>query len=514
MSPWTRRRFLFALGALAVGGAAVTGVAELAGASRRGLAAAAAAPAGAAARHTFRSRPDLTPPVVTIAGAHEGADALYTFLTPANGAAPDGPMAVDRAGELVWMRTTAKGISATDLHVVQYGSTPALIWWEGLLNSGIGLGDFILVDDAYRPAGRISAGNGRQADLHELQLTSRGTAILFADARVAGPVYGHPTPTPWPVMDCAVQEIDLATGRVVFEWRSSEHIGLDESYIDAPTEAGKIYDYIHGNSIEEDTDGNLLVSARNTSAIYKVDRATGDIIWRLGGKRSDFRIAREASFGWQHDVRRRFDGTLTMFDNGAAAAPGRSRGLRIGLDEQARTASLVASYDHPDRLLSTSQGNVQLFSDGGVFVGWGSKPFFSEYGPDGTLLLDATFPAATQSYRDYRQPWTARPAEGPAVAVGRGGGTAATSEGTSGGSSAGGGDGARTVYASWNGATGVGTWRVLTGDAVTDLRVVAVAPRTGFETAVHVPSLGAFVAVRAHDELGGLLGTSAPVRAS
>ncbi|HEX9044522.1 MAG TPA: arylsulfotransferase family protein [Candidatus Limnocylindrales bacterium] len=494
---WTRRRFLVGLGTFALAGASVGGLAEIATASRRGLDAAATPTAGAPARHAFRSRPDLTPPVVTIAGPRDRGTGLYTFLTPANGAAPDGPTIVDRVGELTWMRPSTAGIQATDLHVVDYGDRPALAWWQGGLNSGIGLGEFVVVDEAYRPAGRISAGNGRQADLHELQLTSRGTALLFADTPLSGAVFGHPTPTPWPVMDCAVQEIDLATGRVVFEWRATEHIGLDESYIDPPTQPGKIYDYVHGNAIEEDTDGNLLVSARNTSAIYKVDRATGDILWRLGGKRSDFRVAHDASFGWQHDVRRRFDGTLTLFDNGAAAAPGRSRGLRIALDEVAGTVSLVASYDHPDRLLATSQGNVQLLADGGVFVGWGSRPFFSEYEDQGTLLVDATFPAAVQSYRDYRQAWTGRPADQPAVAVRPGPGTG------SGG----------TVYASWNGATGIATWRVLSGDAVSDLRVVMTAPRTGFETAIPVASLGRYVAVRAHDELGGALGTSVPVLA-
>lgn len=505
---WTRRRFLLSVGALAVGGAGVATIGQLVSASRPGLRAAATPAAGGTGRHAFRTRPDLTPPVVTIAGRRGPTEGLYTFLTPANGAAPDGPTVIDRAGELVWMRPSAKGVAATDLHVVQYGAASALAWWEGALNSGIGTGEFVLVDENYRPTGRISAGNGRQADLHELQLTSRGTALLFADTTVTGPVYGHPTTPAWPVMDCAVQEIDLATGRVVFEWRASEHIGFDESYIAPPTGAGQVYDYIHGNAIDEDADGNLLVSARNTSAIYKVDRQSGDILWRLGGKKSDIRVPADASFGWQHDVRRRFDGTITMFDNGAAAAPGRSRGLRIRIDENAGTSSLVEAYDRPDGLLATSQGNVQLLADGGVFVGWGSQPYFSEYGADGTLLLDATFPASTQSYRDYRQAWTARPVEPPAVAVE---GPAKSGGPTASGATTSSVDGGWTAYASWNGATSVATWRVVTGDAVSDLRAVAVAPRSGFETAIGVPALGAYVAVRAHDELGGLLGESAPI---
>ncbi len=500
---FTRRRFLISVGAIAVGGASVAAVAQLVGDYRPGLREAAAAPAGTPGRHSFLSRPDLTPPVVTITGEKRRPDGLYTFLTPSNGAAPDGPTIIDRTGELVWMLPSAKGVAATDLHVVEYANASALAWWEGALNEGIGSGAFVLVDEAYQPIGRISAGNGRQADLHELQLTSRGTALIWADAQQPGPVYGHPTPTPWPIMDSAVQEIDLVTGRVVFEWRASEHIGLDESYIAPPTGANQVYDYIHGNAIDEDADGNLIVSARNTSAIYKVDRKTGDILWRLGGKKSDIRVAQDASFGWQHDVRRRYDGTITMFDNGASEAPGRSRGLRIRPDLGAGTASLVTSYDRPDGLLSTSQGNVQLLADGGAFIGWGSRPFFSEYAADGTLLVDATFPASTESYRDYRQAWTGRPTDAPAVAVDFPAGTR--------GPTASGDGSARSVYASWNGATSVGTWQVLTGDAASDLNVVAAAPRSGFETGIVAPALGAYVAVRAHDELGGLLGESAPI---
>src|SRR5512140_989829 len=138
--------------------------------------------------------------------------------------------------------------------------------------------------------------------------TPTGTALLF----VAEPIKKDRVTwrtLPWPVMDCVVQEVDLVTGALRFEWHSGDHIDPEESYIAPPTKAGAVYDYIHANAIDIDTDGDLLVSARNTSAIYKVDRSSGDVIWRMGGKRSDFAVAPDASFGWQHDVRRRSDGT-------------------------------------------------------------------------------------------------------------------------------------------------------------------------------------------------------------
>ena len=139
-----------------------------------------------------------------------------------------------------------------------------------------------------------------------------------------------------------------------------------------------VYDDVHANAIELDRDGHLLVSARNTSAIYKVDRSTGDILWRLGGKKSDFKMGAGATFGLQHDPRRQADGTLTVFDDGTA---GPSRGIVLNVDEVAMTATLVKEYPHPHGKFAMSQGNVQILPNGNVFVGWGSTGTASEFTP-------------------------------------------------------------------------------------------------------------------------------------
>src|SRR5205807_3943536 len=160
-------------------------------------------------------------------------------------------------------------------------------------------------------------------------------------------------------------------------------------------------------SIDEDTDGNLLVSARNTHAVYKVDRRTGRILWRLGGKRSDFTMGPGTRFAWQHDARRRPDGTITLFDNEAAPQAGpQSRGLVLRLDLRRKRAILVRSLVHRPRLLAATQGNVQLLPDGHYFVGWGARPYLTEFDPDGRVLFDARFGYRDDSYRAYRFRWT------------------------------------------------------------------------------------------------------------
>ncbi len=271
-------------------------------------------------RHHYRSRPDLTPPQVLVqVTAGQVAPGLLLF-TPSNGSGTDGPAIVDNEGELVWLRP-GSGSQVADFQVAEINGERVLAWWEGSVNGGIGTGEIVLADRTYREIGRVKAGNGRKADLHEFHVTGQGTVLIFADAGVAATSAPGGTGMSGQVMDTAVQEIDLQTGAVRFEWHVVDHIAIAESYVPPTTDPKAIYDYVHGNSIDVDHDGNLLVSARNTSAVYKVNRTTGEIMWRLGGKRSDFAMGPGTTFGWQHDVRRQPDGTLTMFDDNASSDP-------------------------------------------------------------------------------------------------------------------------------------------------------------------------------------------------
>jgi hypothetical protein len=280
----------------------------------------------------------------------------------------------------------------------------------------------------------------------------------------------------------------------MYEWHSLGHIALRESYV-APPKGRMPWDPFHVNSIEVDRSGNLLLSNRNTWAVYKVSGRTGRIFWRLGGKRSNFRLSRHARFAWQHDAQRQPDGTITLFDDEAAPRAGHeSRGITLAL--RGRRARLVHSYINRRHLLAGSQGNMQVLPGGNALVGWGAKPYLSEYSAAGKhLLFEARFPRGDESYRAYRFPWVGRPLTQPAVAARVRGGRL-------------------TVYASWNGATEVASWRVLAGPAPDALQPAATAPRRGFETAIPVAAAGPYAAVQALDAAGQVLATSAPVKAS
>jgi Arylsulfotransferase (ASST) len=511
---WTRRRFLrtaggavvaaVSLGALAYEAVQWTTAGPPPAGSSPGLTgvrSAGRAPASprisgapAAGRPGFHSRPDLTPPAITVDSPPGAVAPGLVFLTPNNGADSDGPTIVDNAGDLVWM-LPVPGKHVTDFRVATYRGQPVLVWWEGTVNGGIGSGECVIVDTSYREVARVRAANGRSIDLHEFQLTPQGTALFFADAGVRAPVPAGSSPPPWQVLDCAIQEVDVETGTLLWEWHTADHIGLDETYVQPPASGNSLYDYVHANSIELEPAGTLLVSARNTSAVYRIDRSSGAIVWRLGGRRSDFRFGPGATFGWQHDLRRQADGTLTLFDDESPPVPARALVLRV--DEAAHTVQLVRAYTRPQANLVASQGNVQTLANGNVFVGWGSTPFCSEFERDGRLVFDATFPGAVQSYRDFRFEWTAEPVDVPAVAVGP--------------SSPGAGP---VVYASWNGATEVARWDVLAGPDNAHMEPAASVPRSGFETAIALGSRPSLVAVHALDAAGRVLGVSATVNSA
>ena len=265
----------------------------------------------------------------------------------------------------------------------------------------------------------VRAGDGYQADQHSFVLTPQGTALITAyhetrrDVSVVG---GSPDGK---VYDGIVQEIDVASGRVLFEWHSLDHVPLDESYQRVPKDPNRPYDYFHINSVGLDHDGNLLISSRHTWTVYKVDRHTGQIVWRLGGKRSDFEPGLGVPFAWQHDPVSAGRDTLRIFDNESNGTPLRpqSRVITLRIDPQERTATLLQSIEHPDGLSVPSQGSSERLPNGNLFVGWGRLGRFSEFGADERLLFDATLPPGYDSYRAYRFPWTGQPTTPPTASA-------------------------------------------------------------------------------------------------
>jgi hypothetical protein len=438
----------------------------------------------------FASRPDLMPPVLTTGERKPGTAAGFVFLAPKRKSGQSGPTILDADGRYVWFRPMPKGTTADDFRVQTYQDKPVLTWWEGKTSErGYGSGTWVIADTSYREIARIRAGRGLQGDLHELELTDRGTALIpiyhavKADLSVVGAAYSDGE-----AIDSIIQEVDVATGKVLWEWHSLDHVPITESHAGPPQKTRFPYDYFHINSIDVDTDGNLLVSARNTWAIYKIDRATGKVLWRLGGYRSDFALGPGVRFAWQHDARRQPDGTITLFDNQSTPPVGdRSRVLRLHVDETRLRVTATKVFTHPDKLLAFAEGNAQALPTGQTVVGWGMGRRVSELGPDGELLFDVKLPQDADTYRAYRFAWTGRPSERPALAV-RG----------------------DQVLASWNGATEVTEWELLAGARPDALKSVTLAHRQGFETALHLAPGARYVAVRARAG-DRVLATSEPI---
>lgn len=447
---------------------------------------------------TFRSRPDLIVPTMTIAaGADIGALAPgLIFLGPSTDTSQNGALIVDTTGQAVWFLPQRIGpVEVTDVRVQTYQGKPVLTWWEGISAGGHGLGHAVIYDQAYQPVASVHAGNGYAGnDLHEFVVTAQDTALVTVFNRIQWDQTAIGGPANATVLDGIAQEIEIATGRVLFEWHSLDHVGLDETYVAYSSHVDPT-DYFHINSIEVAPNGNLIVSARNTWTVYQVDRTTGDIVWRLGGKHSDFTMGPNTQAAYQHDAHLLTNGDLTLFDNGGSPmVHQQSRGLILHPDLTAKTVTLVKEYDHPTPLQAGAEGNVQVLPNGNIFIGWGTVPYYSEYRVDGTVLYDVRFSA--RSYRAYRLPWTGQPKDAPAVAV----------EPDA--------NDSMTVYASWNGATEVASWEVLGGATAGQLQSLGTVPRRGFETPLSVTPATAYVAVRAKDRTGKGLGTSKPVAVS
>jgi hypothetical protein len=412
-------------------------------------------------------------------GRGDGADGLV-FYAPMGGPGQTGALIFDADGEPVWFRASEKGQATMDLRVQRYRGEPVVTWWYGHVGKGYGVGDGVIADASYREIARVRGANGHRPDLHEFLLTPDGTALVASYAIVRR--------GPHRVVDGIVQELDVATGELVFEWRSLDHVDPSESHRKPPRKPGQLFDYFHLNSIDVDSDGNLVVSARHTWAVYKLDRRDGRVLWRLGGKKSDFALGEGVRFAWQHDARVTAPGTLTIFDNGAAPkVEPRSRALVVRVDEEARRADLAHAFE--DDELATAMGNAQTLPDGSLVVGWGTQPVVSEFAPDGELRFRARFPKGARSYRAFRFDWHARPTTVPAVAVVPGAKHVA-------------------LAASWNGATEVARWAARAGETPDALRVVATVPRAGFETRIPLDGDFRHAAVEALDATGSALARS------
>jgi len=440
----------------------------------------------------------VLPPPIAVLQAKGGLERGFIFVAPKTTPTPSlqqGPEIIDNQGRPVWFHPVAEGNQAADFRVQTYHGESVLTWWEGQSHTGPGHGEGVdyILDHAYHLVATVNAGHGYAADTHEFRLTPHGTALITVYSQVSRDLSSVGGPADGVVFDGIVQEIDVVTGAVLFEWHSLDHVGLEESHASVPTTAATPYDYFHINAVSLDVDGNFIINARNTWASYKVDRS-GRVLWRLGGTKTDFALGPNVAFAWQHDPEAVDTETTRLFDNEASPAvlPS-SRVVWIRRDPWRHAATLVRSIVHPDALSAGSQGNAQSLANGDTFVGWGATGRFSEFDREGQLLFDASVPKGWDTYRAYRHAWHGHPATQPTATAHRNG------------------DGTVTVHAVWNGATDVARWLVIGGHHSKALWPIGSGDWNGLDTAITLTTDAPHISVVAENAEGHLVGRSAPV---
>lgn len=285
---------------------------------------------------------------------------------------------------------------------------------NGMLTYGdIATRYFYAIDSSYALVDSFSTGNGYATDNHDFQILPNGHSLLMAydwqqvrmDTIVPG---GDPNAT---VVGLIIQELDLSKD-VVFQWRSWDHFLITDATEDVDLTA-QFVDYVHGNAVELDFDGNLLLSSRHMDEITKISRQTGEIIWRWGGRKSrnnQFVFTNDSiTFSHQHDIRRLPNGNVTLFDNGNLHSPKISRASEYKLDEINKTATLVWSYQKNPPTYSFGMGNMNRKTNGSSIICWGwfgnVSPSVTEVRLDGTVAFEISVPDSFVNYRAFKFPW-------------------------------------------------------------------------------------------------------------
>jgi hypothetical protein len=444
----------------------------------------------------YASAPTLTPSTVRLTTpAKPGASPGDLFLAPYQGEGSAGPMISEQNGALVWFHPLPAGDESTNFQVQQYEGKPVLTWWQGrILKVGFGQGEDEIYDSSYLPVAKVRAGNGYKADLHEILLTPQGTAWIDSFDPIhmnLSSVHGDSNGV---LTDSVVQEIDVKTGLVMWEWHALGRIPPRDSYNTVPAN-GYPWDYIHINSVDPGTSDDVLLSARNSWALYDVNIKTGGFNWQMGGGHSNFKMGPGTQTYWQHDAEWQPGGLISVFDNGSTPPKEKqSRGVLLRPDYANKTVSLVKAYVNPSKtLLAPAQGNTLKLPEGNWLMGYGNLPNFTEYDASGGVLLDGELGPNVQDFRTFLSPWSGHPTSPPAIVAKRNGSSI-------------------TVLTSWNGATEVASWQVLAGASPTALTPLTTVPRSGFQTQATIASTAPYVQTRALGADGNVLGSSTPYR--
>jgi hypothetical protein len=339
------------------------------------------------------------------------------FITPSGGRV-SGPEIISNTGKVIWFHRLPAHELASDFRTQSYLGKPVLTWWQGPPNLGAvsGGADYIY-NDRYQKIAEVKGGSGYSADGQEFLITPWNTALIIADTITTANLTSIGGPADQKVVDSIVQEIDISTGKVLFQWNAAVHVPYKDSEQPRPASAATPWNWFYINAVHLDTHRDLLISARYAWAVYKVSLRTGKIIWALGGKHSTFRLKAGPGqaldktgeiFAYQHDPEAIGHNEYTLFDDESGGSNWQlrySRVVTVRLDLATKVATLVKSVRQPEGLLATEQGNAQTTRNGDLFVGWGDTAYISEFSPTGQLLFNAQLPGVDITYRAYRLPW-------------------------------------------------------------------------------------------------------------
>jgi hypothetical protein len=421
-----------------------------------------------------------------------------------------GPLMLDSKLQPVWFLPIGTSVTSTNLRQQTYNGKPVLTYWKGVVtNTGASTsGEVDIVDQHYRHVATIKATLPWIISVHDAVISGPNMWVTVYRTVPNQDLTAFGGSSSGIVYDSGVQEFNIKTGKLLYTWDAYNPGGTPnvplsqaEQHAPPPVAAANPWDAYHINSVQVLPGNQILVSLRNTWAAYLINTKTNQTIWTLGGNASSFKSDSNAAFAWQHDVQMLPHNQVSLFNDNCCAIlaggvfgprNGDSGGLVLNLNTGAHTASLANSYTHKNPPLDPAfLGSMSVLSNGNALVGWGSNPYFSEYSKSGQLLLDALWPGKDLSYRALlTDNWVGTPFFPPSGAARRVKG------------------GKVVVYASWDGATQVASWKVLAGSNANKLPVVASHARTGFETAIRPPKSAKVFKVQAFDAKGHLLRTS------
>lgn len=471
----------------------------------------------------YKSRPDIYAPAMNITLNEQDRVVPGYIFIGAYQTYQAGLYIYDNSGNLVYSGFAATGGGPSHMfHVTNVNGSDVMAYITGAQNEGYVRGYGVVMDDTFTTITSVKSGGGvANFDEHEFNVVDNGRNALLT-------LYNpeHYDLTEWDVstgqgwiMNNYFQKLELGTNRLLFEWSALDHVAITETTV-APNstevsgsglDPSLPWDWFHINSVDQNADGDYLVSGRHVSTVYKISGQDGHVIWRLGGSMSDFSFPAGLNFSFQHDARWREENAtttiLSLFDNGSNGfnqTSTYSSGMLLKLDHTDNTVVLLRSYIAPLRLLSASQGNMQLLGPNSAwrtansFFGWGNNAYISEYTNDGSMVLSGHFATTgSMNYRAYKHNITTNPTDTPALY------TYAHN------------DSAGTVYyMSWNGATRVAQWRMYgAADRNGPWSVIDTVNKNGFETTFRAPRFHAWAMVESLDGDGNALkNNTKPIR--